>query len=41
MVSAFGGSDAAGRWAQRDSFEVLEGALAIHLATRGHMRLTA
>jgi hypothetical protein len=34
MVSAFGSSDATGSWTQRDSFEVLERALAIHLATR-------
>jgi hypothetical protein len=34
MVSAFGSSDATGRWTQRDSFEVLEQALALHLATR-------
>jgi hypothetical protein len=34
MISALGGSDAAGRWTQRDSFEVLERALALHLATR-------
>jgi len=31
MVAAFGGSDAEGRWTQRDSFEVLEHALALHL----------
>jgi len=33
MTAAFGGSDADGRWTQRESFEVLEHALA--LATRG------
>ncbi len=31
MVAAFGGTDANGRWTQRDSFEVLEHALALHL----------
>ncbi|MBN2974304.1 hypothetical protein FHR20_004321 [Sphingomonas leidyi] len=31
MVTAFGGSDADGRWTQRTSFEVLEHALALHL----------
>lgn len=31
MVSAFGGSDVEGRWTQRESFEVLEHALALHL----------
>ena len=31
MVQAFGGSDADGRWTQRDSFEILEHALALHL----------
>lgn len=31
MTSAFGGSDADGRWTQRASFELLEHALAIHL----------
>ena len=31
MVAAFGGSDAEGRWTQRDSFEVLEHAVALHL----------
>ncbi len=34
MTSTFGGSDADGRWTQRDSFEMLEHALALHLATR-------
>lgn len=29
MASAFGGSDATGRWTQRESFEVLEHALAL------------
>ena len=32
MVAAFGGSDAEGLWTQRDSFEVLEHALALHLS---------
>ncbi|WP_084718442.1 strawberry notch-like NTP hydrolase domain-containing protein [Sphingomonas sanxanigenens] len=32
MSTAFGGSDADGRWTQRDSFEALELALAMHLA---------
>lgn len=32
MCTAFGGSDADGRWTQRDSFEALELALAMHLA---------
>ncbi|WP_176599298.1 strawberry notch-like NTP hydrolase domain-containing protein [Sphingobium sp. 15-1] len=31
MIAAFGGSDADGRWTQRDSFEALEHALALHL----------
>jgi hypothetical protein len=30
MVAAYGGSDADGRWTQRESFEVLEHALALH-----------
>ncbi|RNJ62825.1 MAG: hypothetical protein EDM03_09320 [Porphyrobacter sp. IPPAS B-1204] len=34
MASAFGGSDATGRWTQRESFEVLEHALALSLAGR-------
>ena len=34
MRETFGGSDADGRWSQRDSFEVLEHAFALHLATR-------
>ena len=36
MTAAFGGSDADGRWTQRDSFEMLEHAVALHLATRPH-----
>ena len=32
MVAALGGSDADGRWTQRDSFEMLEHAMALHLA---------
>ncbi|PBN41358.1 strawberry notch-like NTP hydrolase domain-containing protein [Sphingobium sp. D43FB] len=31
MVAAYGGSDAEGRWTQRESFEVLEHALALHI----------
>ena len=31
MTSAFGGNDASGNWTQRDSFEVLEHALVLHL----------
>ena len=34
MASAFGGSDATGRWTQRESFEVLEHALALSLTSR-------
>jgi hypothetical protein len=34
MTEAYGGSDAQGRWTQRESFEVLEHALALHLRTR-------
>ena len=34
MTSTFGGSDADGRWTQRDSFEMLEHALALHLTAR-------
>lgn len=30
MLAAYGGSDAEGRWTQRESFEVLEHALALH-----------
>ncbi|WVW41651.1 hypothetical protein V3I01_17925 (plasmid) [Sphingomonas sp. gentR] len=32
MTAAFGGTDAEGRWTQRDSFEILEHALALHVA---------
>ena len=35
MVAAYGGSDADGRWTQRESFEVLEHALALHLRRTG------
>ncbi|EZP66266.1 putative methylase/helicase [Sphingomonas paucimobilis] len=35
MASAYGGSDADGRWTQRTSFEVLEHALALHLRAAG------
>lgn len=31
MIAAFGGTDADGRWTQRDSFEILEHAIALHL----------
>ena len=34
MIRAYGGSDADGCWTQRDSFEVLELATALHLRTR-------
>ncbi|VXC98452.1 Methylase [Sphingomonas sp. T1] len=34
MTAAFVGSDADGRWTQRDSFEMLEHAIALHLAAR-------
>ena len=34
MTAALGGSDADGRWTQRDSFEMLEHALALHVATQ-------
>lgn len=34
MELAFGGSDADGHWTQRDSFEMLEHAMALHLAGR-------
>jgi hypothetical protein len=34
MTATFGGSDAEGRWTQRDSFEMLEHALALYLSTR-------
>ncbi len=36
MTAAFGGSDADGRWTQRDSFEMLEHAVALHLASRSY-----
>ncbi len=35
MVAAYGGSDADGRWTQRESFEVLEHALALHFRALG------
>lgn len=38
MVSAFGGSDVEGRWTQRESFEVLEHALALHICASGATR---
>ncbi|TGX49070.1 hypothetical protein E5A73_19680 [Sphingomonas gei] len=31
MMAAYGGSDAEGRWTQRESFEILEHALALHI----------
>lgn len=34
MTESFGGTDADGHWTQRDSFEVLEHALAMHIAGR-------
>jgi predicted RNA methylase len=34
MTAAFGGSDADGHWTQRDSFEMLEHGIALHLASR-------
>lgn len=38
MTSAFGGSDADGRWTQRESFEVLEHAIALAMRNRSAMR---
>ena len=38
MTSAYGGSDADGRWTQRESFEVLEHALALAMRNRSTMR---
>ena len=34
MTTVFGGSDADGRWTQRDSFEMLEHALALYMTAR-------
>ena len=34
MIDAFGGTDAEGRWTQRESFELLELALVTHLRGR-------
>lgn len=34
MTATFGGSDADGHWTQRDSFEMLEHGVALHLASR-------
>ena len=31
MIAAYGGSDAEGRWTQRESFEILEHALSLHI----------
>ncbi|WP_159043625.1 hypothetical protein [Sphingomonas sp. STIS6.2] len=39
MTTAFGGSDADGRWTQRESFEVLELALALAMRSRSTDRL--
>jgi hypothetical protein len=39
MTTAFGGSDADGRWTQRESFEVLELALALAMRNRSTDRL--
>ncbi|KPL50730.1 methylase [Prosthecomicrobium hirschii] len=36
MTKAYGGTDAQGCWTQRESFEVLEHALAVHLRTVPH-----
>lgn len=41
MTIAFGGTDADGFWTQRDSFEMLEYALALHLRTVCRERRTA
>ena len=41
MAHAFGGSDAEGRWTQRESFEVLEHALALHLVSGSQPLQTA
>jgi hypothetical protein len=38
MTAAFGGSDADGRWTQRESFEVLEHAVALAMRNRSAMR---
>ncbi len=34
MIATFGGSDADGHWTQRDSFEMLEHGIALHLASK-------
>jgi len=34
MTATFGGSDADGHWTQRDSFEMLEHGIALHLASQ-------
>lgn len=41
MTDAFGGTDADGRWTQRDSFEALEHALALHLVASKQSLQTA
>jgi hypothetical protein len=40
MIAAFGGSDADGRWTQRDSFEMLEHALALYVARQPYALAT-
>ena len=40
MTAAFGGNDADGRWTQRDSFEALEHALALHHREKAICHLT-
>jgi hypothetical protein len=40
MTSAYGGNDASGRWTQRDSFEVLEHALALSLSAAADATFT-
>ena len=40
MTSAYGGIDASGRWTQRDSFEVLEHALALSLSAAADATFT-
>ncbi|CAH0357183.1 strawberry notch family protein [Sphingobium sp. CECT 9361] len=40
MIAAFGGTDADGRWTQRDSFEILEHAIALHLRTNPYCLAT-
>ena len=40
MIAAFGGNDADGRWTQRDSFEMLEHALALYVARQPYALAT-